>query len=531
MKRLLFFAVITPLVLIGSQDYTIWNGSISPEILEPAHEIGRFNMSYLSQEDTFLCFALTYGDIVVFSYSDDNYCEIRDSSGSLVAADTLMTDEYLFSRDVPDGSCLIAAHKPISVLSGDPFAQGLGCWYAVDEYSRPLSTKLLNVGAKIPPLGDRDAIHQIFAYQDNTYVTIRNLDTDEIVWEGILNDGEYYIHEQPDDFPQVFSIESSLPVNAKTACGVNGNYIPAFNGTFTGLEFYAYQHRWAGYTMHNMVTPWEDNTTVKMWPITADPEVDYPIEYIECSKRGDVTMFAIPERTAVYIRSDKPISLSQTQWSPPGQVFFYIVRGIDETGLGFGTEFFVPLQYSITSGNPPSVSRLNVIAYSDETDIRVSRIGRYDFQEQEELYTGILDKGEYYRYSCEQIYEHVAIYRVEASKRVSVIGSTRDQNGSDFLPVINAKALGILEPVTPEISVTPLIHLNSIGQQIVLKYSNHPGGFLANVFDASGRKVDELHSPGTQGILRWGEGFKAGVYFIKPSDTNVEEARKVVLVK
>ncbi|MBN2380664.1 hypothetical protein JXM67_12765, partial [candidate division WOR-3 bacterium] len=400
---------------------------------ESSNYIGKLKLPFALQErDTFATFAYTYGDVVIFSYADDNEVELLDSLGNLVADTTLMLNEYLFKDELVYGVYQIIATKPFSVLSGDPFDQGLGCWYPVDEHSRPLSTKLLNVGPKFPPNpGQEDAIHAVFAYQDNTHIVIRNLNTDAIVWEGDKNAGEYYMQDFGDPIPQVFSIESSYPVSARTACGVNGNYIPSFNGTFTGLEFYAYQHRWGGDAQHTMITPWEDNTTVRMWPITADPEHDSPIRTEHCARRGNLTMFAIPERTAVYIRSDKPISLSQTQWSGPSIIYFYMVRGIDEDGLGMGTEFFIPLE--CTGGEYPS--RLNVIAFSDQTNIRVTRIDRYDFIENRLIYTGTLDRGEYFRYTCGAAAVDVAIYRVEADQPVSVIGSCADFRGSDFLPL------------------------------------------------------------------------------------------------
>ncbi|MBD3284701.1 hypothetical protein GF359_00015 [candidate division WOR-3 bacterium] len=71
----------------------------------------------------------------------------------------------------------------------------------------------------------------------------------------------------------------------------------------------------------------------------------------------------------------------------------------------------------------------------------------------------------------------------------------------------------------------------SIGQEIVLKYSNHSRGFHAQIFDASGRKADEIHSPLSQGAIRWGEGFDAGVYFIEALSSEGRETRKVVLIR
>jgi len=72
--------------------------------------------------------------------------------------------------------------------------------------------------------------------------------------------------------------------------------------------------------------------------------------------------------------------------------------------------------------------------------------------------------------------------------------------------------------------------ITSIGSQIVLRYQDRPDGFRASIFDASGRKVDELKSPVQTGVLTWGECYGPGVYFIKPV-VKSEETRKVVLTK
>ncbi len=73
--------------------------------------------------------------------------------------------------------------------------------------------------------------------------------------------------------------------------------------------------------------------------------------------------------------------------------------------------------------------------------------------------------------------------------------------------------------------------ITSIGSQIVLRYQDRPDGFRASIFDASGRKVDELHSDLTQGTITWGEGFLPGVYFIVPETQGAVRAQKVVLIR
>ncbi len=72
--------------------------------------------------------------------------------------------------------------------------------------------------------------------------------------------------------------------------------------------------------------------------------------------------------------------------------------------------------------------------------------------------------------------------------------------------------------------------ITAIGQEIVLRYSNLPHGFHASVFDASGRKVDELHCNLTEGTVSWGKGRSTGVYFIRDVSGSMAIG-KVILVE
>ena len=71
--------------------------------------------------------------------------------------------------------------------------------------------------------------------------------------------------------------------------------------------------------------------------------------------------------------------------------------------------------------------------------------------------------------------------------------------------------------------------LTSVGSQIILRYSDCPQGFHAEVFDATGRKVDEIKSPAQNGVLTWGEKHSPGVYFFKVVEGRKELVQKVVL--
>lgn len=77
--------------------------------------------------------------------------------------------------------------------------------------------------------------------------------------------------------------------------------------------------------------------------------------------------------------------------------------------------------------------------------------------------------------------------------------------------------------------------LSPVGREIVLRYGDYPHGFHASVFDASGRKVDELYASGPSGTITWPATpvthHSPGVYFIKAASPGPVSVRKVVLIR
>jgi hypothetical protein len=73
--------------------------------------------------------------------------------------------------------------------------------------------------------------------------------------------------------------------------------------------------------------------------------------------------------------------------------------------------------------------------------------------------------------------------------------------------------------------------VTSIGPQIVLRYTDRPDGFHASVFDATGRKVDEINATRSSGTISWGEGRSRGVYFIREESSYHRILQKIILVQ
>lgn len=476
----------------------------------------------------------TYDGMVVFSYDDSNVVKITKAGGSLIWFDTLMEDDYVAFDSLDPGTYRIFATGGISAMTGNPFTlRGMGSWYAVDQYGRGISTKLLSVGPGISDTSIAERPIVIFAYEDSTRVVLKDLDEDKVMWEGYLDSAEYHNQDMLGNWCVPFSVEASKGVSAYTGALCVESYPSSFNGTFTGTDFMLYSQYDRG-KQDLQVIPWHDSTKVVV--INLDNPAD-TIWEVFCPRKGWVEGVCINSYgsgpRAVYIQSDKDISVSQTPWVSYStrNAAYYLARGIDAGGLGLGKEYYLPIELSITSE-----SCLHVIAVKDATQVTVGKIP-FGVQDEVQIWQGVLNEGEYYKYMNGGDAEDFVVCHVTASDTVLTMGSSNGvRHGSDFFsgwywekpgPGIGEET----EPVTP-VPVTPVTHLDSpIGREIVVRYSDCPRGFSASVFDVSGRKVDELRSSQTSGTITWGEGHTSGVYFIR-SDSDVSTVtQRVILLK
>jgi hypothetical protein len=82
----------------------------------------------------------------------------------------------------------------------------------------------------------------------------------------------------------------------------------------------------------------------------------------------------------------------------------------------------------------------------------------------------------------------------------------------------------------PDVQPAQVEVTSTVDTHITLYYTDHPNGFHAVVYDASGQKVGEIHNPESSGTILWGQWQQAGVYFIRQLSGS-PSVRKVVLVR
>lgn len=115
-------------------------------------------------------------------------------------------------------------------------------------------------------------------------------------------------------------------------------------------------------------------------------------------------------------------------------------------------------------------------------------------------------------------------YRPELSLRV------QDDLGHEFELDFQLFAPTALVEKPPTHDSSNFELLSSVGSEIVLRYADRSDGFGASIFDATGRKVDELHATGASGTIIWGNWNRPGVYFIRETAAG-SRTQKVILVR
>lgn len=363
----------------------------------------------------------TFNDIVTFATFDSTEITIYNQSNDTIDHFVINNDEYRVAS-TGQGIFRVEGTKSFSLITGDPVANSVVGFFAVNENGYPLSTK----HQTYMPTHEWEGEHFIiFAYQENTEYELRNLETGNLISAGVLDEGEHYVYDKNDVF---LGVTSNKPVSALTYTD-QGYYYPASNGTFKGELFYGFSGNIGGWENGVIATAYEDNTPI----LVKDSETQDTLG-TDTLQQGEVYSRGINQDRYITVESGKPVTVANTPYAGWSSGYAYLTRHIGNHGFGISNKFYVPT----ISG------RFDVFSYVDSNAVTITN--SYN----DTVWNDTLHNSEGYSFNSDK-----EVYKVESSGKVSVITSNSGSWGADFMPMNYATNLPDLSISSADISFAP----------------------------------------------------------------------------
>ncbi len=444
-KLLVTFAILTTLVV--STFAQIPRGASD----EPTRQSSKFFKSgeLFSPEDGVFYYSTTtytFSDLVVFSYFDETDFYILNQNGEKIDSVSLNEDQF---KVFPTGEGIfsVISTKSFTVLVGDPVSSNVLGYFAVDEAGSPISTRLNTYMPSSYTTGEHFII---FAYHDGTEFEIRNLQDNTIISAGIINTGEHF---QLDGANSTFiGVKANKPVSALSYTD-QGYYIPATNGTFAGTHFYGFSGYVGGWPNGIVITGYQDSTNYTI----CNSETGALLDSGKVNK-GQTIKLTTSTDTYFEVVTDNPVTVSNIPYAAYSDSYYYMVRQIDESGLGIGTNFYTP----VISG------QLDVFSFDDANEITI-----YSLTYADTIWSGILDEKDNYHFDC-----NYGIYHISSTKNISVISSWGGAWGADFVPLNFSLGLPDLSISSQDILFDPEPETLHGGDPVTLKVKVHNWGYI-----------------------------------------------------
>ncbi len=357
----------------------------------------------------------TFGEIVLFSYTNGTDLLILNSSGDEVLNVSLDKDEYHVFQG-SSGIYRIFGSNSFTALVGDATQNIIHGWYAVDQSGRGVST-LFNTYMMGPWDSQQRERFVIAAYENNTEFTVRNLDNGTLLAAGVLDAGEFHtmVNTPYNTFLQV---SASKPVSA-LSYGDTDYYVPSSNGSFTGNLFLGYSSYIGNWTNSITVTGYYDDTEVVVTNAeTGDLITEYTIN------EGQVVSTGITQPTYWRVEASNPVSAGNIPYAGWTGNYAYKTRAIDSSGFGAGTLFYIPT----------IASRIDLFSFEDDNEVTIRHLGReidYPYADTTTVFNGVLNAGEGFMFNS---LSGRHVYMVESESNVSVIQSNGGF-GAEFMPL------------------------------------------------------------------------------------------------
>lgn len=426
--------------------------------VETQQEPGKFIVKIADErDDQFATTVYTFGDITVFAYFNQTDINIYNQGGDLLTSQSLNADEY-FNYFASAGIYRIVSNKTFTVLVGDAINAYVNGYFAVDESGRGVSTKLNTWMMQAYGIGS-DFI--VFAYNNNTNFTVRNLETNAYIAGSSLNAGEHFSFASFGAIPEStpLQVTSDKPISALSYTDQD-YYVPSSNGTFSGELFYGYSAYVGSWTNSITITSYADNNQV----VITNSETGANIGTVILNE-GQVATYQITSPTFWKIESEHTVTAANIPYGFYNGNYYYMTRAVDEGGSGAGTLFYVPV----------IGSRFDVFSFSESNNVTITKLGLYDqypYSSPEIVWQGILNEGEGYNFTT---LTGSYVYKVASDDPVSVLQSN-GAAGADFMPLSYALDLPDLSISTTDISFSVPDSVYNPGDQIQVSFMVHNYG-------------------------------------------------------
>ena len=401
----------------------------------------------------------TFQDITIFSYFDSTRVFIIGSLGDTVGSVTMRADT-IYSISPGQGIYSVSGSKPYSVLIGDAITNYVNGYFALDQSGRGTSTKLntwMMTGSST-----YDPHFIVFAYEDGTQYTIRELGTGNFVYAGTLNNGQFL------DFPNVSTIQgkaiqvvSNKPVSALSYTDQD-YYVPSANGTFAGTLFYGFSGYSGGWQNSITITSYTDNNIVLITDLVTGDTLA-----VDTLGHWQVKTLGITKDTFWKVVSTGTLTAANIPYAGWAGSYYYMARSADSTGKNIGTAFVIPTIQSSVS----------IFSYDDNNRVQVTQLGdtTYPYTSTTLIADTILQAGSGYIFSSQ--YGNY-VYRIQSQKNVSVVQSNGGW-GADFMPLGYTLNLPDLTISQSDINFSPPDSTYKSGQEINVLITVHNYGTLA----------------------------------------------------
>ena len=414
--------------------------------------------------DSFETTVYTFNDLAVFSYFEGTDIKIYNQEGDLSYEQILPADS-LYSITPGPGIYRLVSNKSFTILVGDAVTSYVNGYFAVDEAGKGTSLKLNTwMMTGFYPAQDEFVI---FAYNDNTGFTVKDLATKQIIYAGILNKGKYFSFRQAGLLSSIYhtavQVTGTLPISALSYTDQD-YYVPSANGTFTGTEFYGYS-AYEGYWVNSItITSYADNNKVTIENIDSSTVID-----TVTLMRGQVYTRGVTAPTYWAVTSQGPVTTANIPYYGWTGNYYYMTRAIDETGVGAGKLFYMP---TISSD-------IRIFSFANNNIVKVTQLGLntdYPYTAtQTVVYNDTLNYGEFYYFTS--IYGDY-VYKIESSENISVLQSNGGA-GADFMPLSYAASLPDLTLSVNDINFSKPDSVYVPGDKIKVTVTIHNAGPVA----------------------------------------------------